>query len=318
MRRILFGVLMLAVLSAAIPAAYADGAFLYSGGVFTTLNVPGALGTFPVGINDAGQIVGGSSNGAFLYSDGVYTVISIPGVNSNSIEPAGINDVGQIVGTLSVNSNPGFLAQGFVYKKPLLTTINVLPPYETYANGINNLGQVVGISCVPDTAKGSVPCKSFLDSNGVLTSINNPAAVSGTFANGINDVGQIVGIYGAASENLGFIDTGGVFTTISFPDTTSVYATAINDTGQVVGNYCSMATTCQSFLDTDGVFTTISFPGASSTIVTGINNAGDMVGYYFQPPPTPEPGTAVLLLSGGLLFGLMMRKRIAQGLQQAT
>jgi hypothetical protein len=33
---------------------------------------------------------------------------------------------------------------------------------------------------------------------------------------------------------------------------------------------------------------------------------------------TPEPGTDVLLLSGGLLFGLMMRKRIARGLQQAT
>jgi hypothetical protein len=33
---------------------------------------------------------------------------------------------------------------------------------------------------------------------------------------------------------------------------------------------------------------------------------------------TPEPGTDVLLLSGGLLFGLMMRKRIAKGLQQAT
>jgi hypothetical protein len=29
---------------------------------------------------------------------------------------------------------------------------------------------------------------------------------------------------------------------------------------------------------------------------------------------TPEPGTDVLLLSGGLLFGLMMRKPIAQGL----
>src|SRR5260370_23896401 len=33
---------------------------------------------------------------------------------------------------------------------------------------------------------------------------------------------------------------------------------------------------------------------------------------------TPEPGTDVFLLSGGLLFGLMMRKRIAHGLQQAS
>ena len=324
MRRILFGIFMLAVLSAAeIPNACGDSAFVYSGGVFTTINVPGARGTYASGINDAGQITLGSSNGPFLYNsnDGVFTMISIPGMNSNSISAAGINDVGQIVGSLTntVNPNPGFLAEGFVYSGNLLTTILVAPPYETYATGINNLGQVVGISCVPDTPKGSVPCQSFLDNRGVLTPISDPRATNGTFAYGINDAGQIAGVYGTASGNLGFVDTGGVFTTISVPGASYTYAYGINDVGQIVGESCNASLECQSFLDTGGVFTTISVPGAN-TSARGINDAGEIVGFYIpQPPPTPEPGTDVLLLSGvGLLFGFVMRKRIAQYLQQAT
>jgi hypothetical protein len=40
-----------------------ENGFLYSGGVFTTLNDPAGTNTVPIGINDKGQIVG--------YYDGV-------------------------------------------------------------------------------------------------------------------------------------------------------------------------------------------------------------------------------------------------------
>jgi hypothetical protein len=62
MKRILFGIFVLVMFSAAIPNARGDG-FLYSGGVFTTINNPAALpgSTSLSGINDAGQIVGTSS-----------------------------------------------------------------------------------------------------------------------------------------------------------------------------------------------------------------------------------------------------------------
>jgi hypothetical protein len=46
-----------------------------------------------------------------------------------------------------------------------------------------------------------------------------------------------------------------------------------------------------------------------------------LAGGYFvtsEVYTSPEPGTSVLLLAGVGLFGLVMRKRIAQGLQQAT
>lgn len=76
-------------------------AFLYSNGVMTPL---GALGggsvTEALGINDLGQVVGGTGTGAFLYQDGVMTDLNtlidpIPGFGLG--EAYGINNAGQIV-----------------------------------------------------------------------------------------------------------------------------------------------------------------------------------------------------------------------------
>src|SRR5712691_7403501 len=92
--------------------------FLYSGGVYTTLDYPletnGA--TLATGINDAGQIVGyyavdGSSNWhSFLYSGGKYTTLDDP-LATDGTFANGINGTAQIVGIyVSAGSNHGFLA----------------------------------------------------------------------------------------------------------------------------------------------------------------------------------------------------------------
>ena len=63
----------------------------------------------------------------------------------------------------------------------------------------------------------------------------------------------------------GFVDTGGIFTTL--PGT----ATGINNSGQIVGSFG---------LYSGGSFTPINVPGASSTAAIGIDNSGQIVGFF--------------------------------------
>jgi hypothetical protein len=77
-----------------------DG-FLYSGGKFTVIDVPGAFATELFGINDSGEIVGAFYRFAgsiysspFVYSNGNY--FGITGAYLGAA--VGINDLGDVVG----------------------------------------------------------------------------------------------------------------------------------------------------------------------------------------------------------------------------
>jgi probable HAF family extracellular repeat protein len=138
-------------------------AFLYSGGVWTTLDDPaaGATGvTSASAINDQGQIVGtfrdGTGNHGFLYSGGTWTTLDDPFAHSSVDNPfphstiaTGINDAGQIVGTYKDSANQ---AHGFVYQNGAFTTVDdpqasgssFSGTSGTQALGINDAGQIVG------------------------------------------------------------------------------------------------------------------------------------------------------------------------------
>jgi uncharacterized membrane protein len=87
--------------------------FLFSGGIYTRLNAPGATSTFAYG-NASGQIVGtyvDASGGihGFLFSGGNYIPINVPGAMST--DAVGINGSGQIVGDYDdASGGHGFLA----------------------------------------------------------------------------------------------------------------------------------------------------------------------------------------------------------------
>jgi probable HAF family extracellular repeat protein len=128
--------------------------FLYSGGAYQILSVPGATNTYANGINSTGEIVGywdsesGTREGGFIYQNGVYTAINVPGATST--QPRAINDLGQILGTYVDASH---IAHFFIYENGNYDVITVLLGGQAFlgpavqsggVNGINKAGQIVG------------------------------------------------------------------------------------------------------------------------------------------------------------------------------
>jgi probable HAF family extracellular repeat protein len=211
--------------------------FLYSGGSYIPLNVPGAVATYANGINDAGQIVGyyrdGTGTHGFLFSGGSYTTLNAPA--SFATYAYGINDARQVVGYYSGNTTHGsFIYSGGSYYTNLISPIGV-------ATGINASGQIVGFGY------GGIPFtgdNGYLQTGSSYTALDVPGAFN-TVVWGINDLGEIVGGFNCSSSlcpGTNFIEQGfiydGVYTSINDPlATINTEAFGINNEGQIVGWY---------------------------------------------------------------------------------
>ena len=209
--------------------------FVDTNGSFTVIDypiIPDRNGTtIAYGINNAGQIVGGSSGyGSFVDTNGSFAAINDPaalyGTNAK-----GINDAGQVVGWSSDATG----LHGFVDTNGSFTAIDMPGASSTMAYGINDAGQVVG------EYTDSTGFHGFVETNGNFVTINDPLATGDTEVTGINDLGQIVGYYyGYGPSGVlgthGFVDTDGSFTTIDAPNAVgSTMAYGINILGQIVG-----------------------------------------------------------------------------------
>jgi len=227
--------------------------FLYSGGTFTPIDVPGAFSTAAEGINNNGQIVGSYRDSVgthgFLYRDGSFTPIDVPGsgtVNGAATRANGINAAGEIVGDF--DSSTG--THGYLYSGGVFTIIDFPDSYFTQAFGINARGQIVGSMAFPGVGGDS----GFVYSRGIFTPLNDPASNSGgdlvTIALGINNAGQIVGLF-TDGEYRGFVYDDGTFTTIDLPAGGDEFnpALGINEAGQIVG-YFNSATGVHGYLAT--------------------------------------------------------------------
>jgi probable HAF family extracellular repeat protein len=268
--------------------------FLYTGGSFTQIDVPGANWTIATGINSAGQIVGYYLDEylktyGFLYSGGSFTQIDAPGARHTYAY--GINSAGQIVGEFDDNTG----SHGFLDTGGSFTQIDVPATSYTYAHGINSTGQIVGYFSNNTGGYG------FLYAGGRFTQIDVPGALD-TFAFGINGAGQIVGIFGNNTGTHGFLDTGGSFTQIDSPWVTrysmGTYAYGINSAGQIVGTFDN-DTGSHGFLYSGGSFTQIDVPGASGTEAYGINDAGQIVGWTIVSGGSGDPHFTT---SGGVTY----------------
>ena len=132
------------------------------------------------------------------------------------------------------------------------TTIDVPGASETFAEGINNSGQIVGSFNVFST----LMTHGFLDINGSFITIDFPGVTGATNAYGINNTGQIVGAFsGTGGLAQGFLDTGGSFSNIDVPGATATIPRGINDSGQIVGWYgIAGSLVTHGFLEMGGSF----------------------------------------------------------------
>jgi hypothetical protein len=156
-------------------------------------------------------------------------------------------------------------------------------PNGTFATGLNNGGEIVGFYAIGGILHGFLTATSNLTS---FTDIFNSAAAQ-TAAQGIDTNGNIVGFYkDITGTNHGFVDIGGVFTTLDDPLSreTGGNGTQIlgisQDGTKIVGDYLDASGTTHGFY---------------ATLNTGA---------------VPEPSTVLLSLSGiGLLAGWGWRRR---------
>jgi uncharacterized membrane protein len=189
----------------ALPILGNQGGFKVVDGTTSNLVVPGGTqATWASGINSLGQISGtyqdsdGNKHGFVLNGSTYYKIDDPSTVAGGGTSGGGINDKGDIVGFYdSKDGGRGFLLSGSTF-----STLSFSDSVQTYARGLNRLGQIVG-----DYVDAAGNDRGFLYSNGRYTTLAPPGA-TWTEAYGINAQGEIVGTYIAADGVVhGFIAT---------------------------------------------------------------------------------------------------------------
>jgi len=256
---------------------------------WTTLDVPGAIGTSVLGINPRGEIVGQyqSPDGlyhGFLLSGGVFTTIDFPGAD-NSVDnwPIDINPAGAIVGKYHLDGE-GTVCHGYLMDKGIFSTIDPPGCIWTEAAAISPRGEIVGAYVDAD-----VRWHGYYFYKGVFTTIDFPGAALGvnlgSYVFGINSVGEMVGGYdGIDGIGHAFLLRKGTFIVFEIPGAAWTYPFGINPAGQIVGSYgkADSPAVWHGFLYSDGVFTTVDPPGSLFTMTDTITPAGDIVGTYYD------------------------------------
>ena len=287
--------------------------------LFTTFQVPGALGTYPMSINDSETVTGyytepaGPQGGFVRTADGAVETFQVPG--SILTEPVGINSAGEVVGYYELTAG---VPQAFTRSADGQITTFAAPTDASPTNkiaqpvAINDAGEIVGN--YPDVPQGS---RVFVRSaTGAMTTftVSDGAAYS-TVATGINAGGAIV-FYGSSSS---IDEAGGAIwygegnvpnpllscdcSGLVVPGATGMFPTGINATGTVVGWFTTDANApyaqvipdapaSGAFLrSSDGVIATFSAPGTLVPSALGINASGIILGNYTLPAtPTDSHG----------------------------
>jgi len=249
------------------PAAFAEPVGSQAQYTITDLGtLPNGRFTSAFGINAAGHVVGQGgtrSTGVghpFLYSQGV------------------LQDIGTLGGDVSGSGN--FM--------------------NSYAAAINNVGQIVGASPLPDgPLSSSGEPHGFLYADGTLKDLGFEYV-----PRAINDTGDIVGLgptynFGTTLSHLAFVYREGVYTDLGHFGGGSSDAFGINASGQIVGTAYTAEKVFHAFLLDQGTMRDLgTLASGGSSVALAINVTGQITGYSETRPSVDIDYHAFLYANG--------------------
>ena len=228
---------------------------------------PGGTYSFPIGINNRGQIVGygdgGTGSGGLLWTNGIAFSLAFPYPTDTWLELIGFNDDGQIVGGSAFNGDFNF--------DP---TVPVPHPVLWQQNNV----QVLAL------APGAI--------GGIAFAINEKGIIAGSAA----DAGLPNIIGHAAVWNRGVpTDLG------TLPGDNRAVGKAINDKGDIAGYSTNQTTSRYAALWSKGKVTKLGpLPGGTYSEAFAINKSRQVIG----DGDAPDGNSHAILWSGGKTIDL--------------
>jgi probable HAF family extracellular repeat protein len=178
--------------------------FLWERGKMTDLGTLGGPDSWPVFLNNLGQVAGTSYTsdvvdpntgippvGVFLWENGKMKNLGDFGGDNGLLSPYGIvdglNNRGQVVGNMMLPGNQ--YVHAFMWNGRKLSDLGTLGGNYSAATAINDKGEVVGLGWFP----GDQTKDAFLWRNGVMTDLGTVDGDICSDARSINSKGQVVG-----------------------------------------------------------------------------------------------------------------------------